>query len=156
MKYLLGLLLMLSVSLTYSQQLQYEVNSASATIIQDNLIINWSLGGIPYHHFCNDEVCLSGDWINDEIVYGLNETLINTCIQIFPNPLSDILYLDIDSQLIYPINLIIYNVSGELIIEKEIGSMHSNIDLSHLNSGFYLLEFKDAEKHMETFRIIKK
>lgn len=156
MKYLFGLILMLSVSLAYSQQLQYEVNSASATVIQDNLIVNWSLGGIPYHQFCSDDVCLSGDWINDEIVYGLDEMFLNSYVQIFPNPLSDILYIDIDPQFSFPIYVSVFNVSGKMIIEQEIGTMNSNIDFAHLNSGFYLVEFIDGENHKEIFRIIKK
>ena len=156
MKYYFFFLLVFVLNDTYSQQLQYEVNSASATSSHNDLTVNWSIGGLAYHHFCNSDYCLSGDWVNDDIVFGIGLVSENNTINLFPNPISDILNIDVNSLGDFPINLVLYDIGGGLVYQQQLRQMDKRINFSQLNSGYYLCEFILSNGNKEIFRMIKK
>ncbi len=58
-------------------------------------------------------------------------------LQLFPNPVVDILYLK--SRV--PIESVtIYNILGQLIFKKEFDVMNTQLDISHFASGQYLIK----------------
>jgi len=79
-----------------------------------------------------------------------NSVEINN-VSLYPNPTSSLLYFKSDSQ----IEMIkVYNLLGKVILTKEAKGM-SQIDISELPKGIYLIEFefKSAEKSVK--RIVK-
>lgn len=93
-------------------------------------------------------------------LFGLNiNTLSNDKVEslskfkLYPNPVNDILTLSSESLTIS--NIKIYNLLGQLIIEKRINSLVDTIDVSTIQSGTYsiLIESNDSK---EFFKIIKK
>ena len=69
-------------------------------------------------------------------------------ISIYPNPTSDIVYIDGNYT---QLKVIIYNVLGKEILNK---SITNSIDISHLDNGVYILQLSDGVK-LTTQRIIK-
>jgi surface protein len=69
-------------------------------------------------------------------------------ILIYPNPTSDIVYIDGNYT---QLKVIIYNVLGKEILNK---SITNSIDISHLDNGVYILQLSDGVK-LSTRKIIK-
>jgi hypothetical protein len=65
---------------------------------------------------------------------GLHKT------KIFPNPVYDILYVEMDSAEEYEIN--IYDLQGKLLLHKKISRAHSEIYTGGLKPGLYLLDIR--------------
>jgi len=83
-----------------------------------------------------DEDCNGEDLINTSI-----HELGNSKINIFPNPISDYLAVDIEGDFA-DIQLKIFTMDGRMVLEKKLGKSNS-IDLSSHPSGFYLVEITD-------------
>ncbi|MDD5571094.1 MAG: T9SS type A sorting domain-containing protein [Bacteroidales bacterium] len=76
-------------------------------------------------------------------------TLKNTMFNLFPNPASDIVTLNIDNTEKSDIILNIYNVVGELISSEKLQENQQKINTGNLNNGVYIVEIKSegwAEK----------
>ncbi|WP_221407222.1 leucine-rich repeat domain-containing protein [Dysgonomonas macrotermitis] len=81
------------------------------------------------------------------LVQDANEA---TSISIYPNPVTDVLYINSGSQ-IDAVN--IYTVNGQLVLaQKHIGS---SVDVSHLSSGVYVLKVLSNGKE-SVHKIMKK
>ncbi|MFH7016438.1 T9SS type A sorting domain-containing protein [Flavobacterium sp. FlaQc-47] len=70
----------------------------------------------------------------------------------YPNPVQHTLIVD-NASTIDEIEIV--SVSGKSILTKKINSNHSEIDLSNVASGFYLLKVK-SEGQTKTIKIVKK
>jgi hypothetical protein len=69
-------------------------------------------------------------------------------ISIFPNPTSDIVYIEGNySQL----KVVVYDILGKQVMNKPITN---NIDVSQLEKGIYILQLSDGDR-LTTQRIIK-
>jgi surface protein len=69
-------------------------------------------------------------------------------ISIYPNPTSDIVYIDGNYT---QLKVVIYNILGKEVINK---SITNSIDISQLEKGVYILQLSDGAK-LTTQRIIK-
>ena len=65
-------------------------------------------------------------------------------LSIFPNPSDDIINIEIENPDYATIE--IYNVSGRLVLSKEINLKVEKIDLSGYAKGIYLLKVKQADR----------
>ena len=76
---------------------------------------------------------------------------VDFSLQVYPNPVSDIINVKSDYRII---NIEVYSVSGTKLIENK-GADYSSLDLSSLSSGFYFLRVYSLDS-FSTFRISKK
>jgi len=72
-------------------------------------------------------------------------------ITVFPNPTTASIYFQTELSLGNE-KVSIYNISGQLVSEKQIMGDNS-LDMSTLSSGIYLLQF--SNKNINSFKIIK-
>jgi len=89
----------------------------------------------------------------DENCDGVLSTheLSNSKISIYPNPVSDIIYIDVEGQLNFQINL--YDLNGMLISSE---SNVSQLEVANAPSGTYLLEIIDIKTGQKVVeRIVK-
>ncbi|MTH15210.1 T9SS type A sorting domain-containing protein [Flavobacterium sp. LC2016-01] len=75
-----------------------------------------------------------------------------TAFQFYPNPVQDILTIK-NNSIIDDVEII--DVSGKSVVFKKINDLQSEIDLSNLSSGVYLMKVK-SEGREKTIKIIKK
>jgi hypothetical protein len=74
---------------------------------------------------------------------------------VYPNPVNTILNIKITQSLpVNPINIVIFTPMGNRVIEQQINSQESKIDLSYFPKGFYFLQI-NSEVESKTFKIIK-
>lgn len=72
-------------------------------------------------------------------------------IEIYPNPVLDIVSIEVKSKA----KVFIYSTKGELILESEVDSEKSTIDLGGLNSGVYFINMIENAKTTELKKLIK-
>lgn len=74
-----------------------------------------------------------------DLITGIHE-VANSIIRIFPNPVSDVLNIEVDGQLDY--NITIYDLGGKLVFSLKNKRI---IDVRSLPHGIYLLEIEDQK-----------
>jgi subtilisin family serine protease len=97
--------------------------------------------------------------LTGEAVLGLNEDLTNknTQISIFPNPVENILHIEIDEKLFITnqtLNLQIYNLQGKLILEEILKSNKKEIDFPAVPKGIYIVHI-EGQNYQGTIKILK-
>lgn len=75
-----------------------------------------------------------------------------TSFKFYPNPVIDILNIE-NNSVIDDVEII--DVSGKSVVFKKINDLHSEIDLSNLSNGVYILKVK-SENKQKTVKLIKK
>lgn len=95
----------------------------------------------------------------DTCVFNVNVTGIlataevtKNQISFYPNPVKDLLRISYTKEIK---SLDVYDISGKRVYSKELNLKESEIDLSRLSSGTYIVNAK-VQGEMKTFKIIKK
>ena len=86
-------------------------------------------------------------------VSGLKITNKDFSLRLYPNPVSDRLTIETAFENLKELK--IYNLFGEELLSFATNEFTSELDLSHLNSGVYLLQVKWSSDQTQSFRIIK-
>ncbi len=98
--------------------------------------------------------------LNDpDLVLGQNEDLTtkNSQIRIFPNPVEDILHIEIDEKLFITnesLHLKIYNLQGKLILTEVVKSSKKEIDFPAVPKGMYIVHI-NGQNYQGTIKILK-
>ncbi|MEA5111978.1 MAG: T9SS type A sorting domain-containing protein [Lentimicrobium sp.] len=90
------------------------------------------------------------------LAVGLDNSELNM-LEVFPNPVSNILTVRLPEGFKYAELLTIYNTLGEVIMQKDIGSAGNSfaIDVSTLNQGLYFLNINSHSSNISVKLIIK-
>jgi hypothetical protein len=81
----------------------------------------------------------------------VGENSSNNDISIFPNPVGDL--LNLRSKI--PIESIsLFNIMGQQLLQRNIGTLNSQLDISNLASGQYVV-LATVNGHTESFKIVK-
>ena len=89
--------------------------------------------------------------VNLSGILGVSENTIEG-FSFYPNPVTNEINLNAKSIID---EVTIFNLVGQQVASEKIGSTHRSIDLSHLNSGFYVMNVS-SEGISESFKIVKK
>ena len=86
---------------------------------------------------------------------GIKETALNISLSIFPNPTSDYLTLKVED---YNYEALSYNLldqQGKLVMNEQITNQETQVAMSTLARGAYFINIVQANKKIQTFKIIK-
>jgi hypothetical protein len=86
---------------------------------------------------------------------GIIETALNISLSIFPNPTSDFLTLKVED---YNNEALSYNLideQGKLILSEQITNQETQVSMSVLARGSYFINIVQANKKIQSFKIIK-
>ena len=87
--------------------------------------------------------------------FGIKETTLNISLSVFPNPTSDFLTLKVED---YNNEALSYNLideQGKLILSAQITNQETQVAMSTLARGSYFINIVQANKKIQTFKIIK-
>jgi len=78
-------------------------------------------------------------------------------LEIYPNPSSDNINLGLESELKENLKLEVYNISGQLVIEKRLPAFEKEhrINIQHLQSGVYLVKLVSDSQVVYSSKIVK-
>jgi trimeric autotransporter adhesin len=89
----------------------------------------------------------------DEFTFlKVNQFDVASGFNVYPNPVSDILNIEYTSDLT---NVSVYNMLGQQVLNKKVSATSTNIDMSGLNSGTYLVKV-EANNASKTIKVFKK
>lgn len=88
--------------------------------------------------------------LNNTVITSVNKIKINNNITVYPNPVSDVLYITSASK---PDKLAIFDLNGRMLISKTIETNWINI--TNLSKGVYVLKVYTSGK-MQCLKVIRK
>ena len=95
-----------------------------------------------------DEDCNGSDWVITDI-----EEVEQFSISVFPNPTNGFFFIEKETQ--ENLNLEVINLQGQLIQSKKIAKNKTEIDISNLNAGLYVLKISNLEGKTELVKLVK-
>lgn len=102
----------------------------------------------------SDGVLLRWNYTNT-IFTALGENYLdNAGLKIFPNPVTDKLHVEVDSQLPLDLKLSISNTLGQVVFTKNTLDVKEELDISFLPQGLYYLKAENTSGQ-KVFKIIK-
>lgn len=88
---------------------------------------------------------------------GINEREINTRVNVYPNPSSGLVYLDINSVSGDNLEITVMDMLGATVHKErfsDLSKMNTYLDLTRLHSGIYFLNIKNASGGSVTQKLI--
>jgi len=67
---------------------------------------------------------------------------------VFPNPVCDLLHLNISNHLSTPANIRIYNIHGEIVFSKAVTGEKESINISNFPNGVYCLIYDNYRQQI--------
>ena len=83
-------------------------------------------------------------------IIGINEVIINN-INIYPNPVKDMLFIDLNNSNLINSEISITDIPGNIVINNKIDKLNYSIDLSKLNKGMYFININNVN----TYKFVK-
>ena len=78
------------------------------------------------------------------IVLDIEKAMVSD-IEIYPNPASEFLIIELYSESILNTDISITDLSGKTILTKKLNSLKTAVDIKHLSPGLYLLNIQNNE-----------
>ena len=89
------------------------------------------------------------------ISVGIMETELNISLLIFPNPTADHLTLQIEDYNNEKLSYQLLDIQGKFLGSEAITTSNTQINLSDLSAGTYLINIIQENRHAQSFIIIK-
>jgi len=86
---------------------------------------------------------------------GIKETALNISLSIFPNPTSDYLTLKVEDYNNEALSYYLIDEQGKLVLNQQITNQDTQVAMSTLARGAYFINVLQANKKIQTFKIIK-
>ena len=141
----------------YSQSLTPEVVSSTGDHFSTTSAqLSWTLGEVAIDTYAGSSNQLTQGFHQPERpTVSLNEIENNISINAYPNPFNSALNIQID-ELDEQVDVIIYNAAGqEVYRDNYSGNSTKSMDLSFLDTGIYMIQFKTSSKTIKTLKIQK-
>jgi len=124
------------------------INPLYATYDSQNRIVNdpWPTA------FGSSGFDLDAVGIINSSATAINELNSNTLLNLYPNPVKDVLNIELDKKEEYKYS--IFNFNGKKVIEGRFNNANYQIDLNNLKSGIYFLRLS-SNKTIITKKVIK-
>ena len=86
---------------------------------------------------------------------GIKETTLNISLSVFPNPTSDFLTLKVEDYNNETLSFDLLDEQGKLVLNEQITNQETQVAMSTLARGSYFINIVQANKQIQTFKIIK-
>jgi hypothetical protein len=99
--------------------------------------------------------CLTKSYFNQpQFPNSIEENSLTNLIKVYPNPTSEVLYLQLEELVFEKINFNVFDISGKILFEGNLNNVKTMIDVSILNSSIYFIEFTSKDEKY-TMKFIK-
>jgi hypothetical protein len=87
---------------------------------------------------------------------GINETMLNISLSVFPNPTADNLILEVSNFKFLTLSFQLYDMHGKLLNNGQVTEQQTQINTASLPSATYFIHIVNQEnKQVQSFKIIK-
>ncbi len=142
-----------------AEEFSYSINAGGGVALSQQGNYSYSIGQIfASQEFKQDEQIDSGIQQNESIEEELYGIEIKDSIQVvlYPNPVTDILFVDVTSQNYSELSYKVFNFNGKLIMNELIDNSISEIKFDYLSDGIYLFILNYKDEFVKSTKIIKK
>lgn len=155
----LSALLLLGLGLT-GLQAQESVNATGGNASGSGGSASYSVGQVVYttNTGTNGSVAQGVQQpFEISVVTGIEEAKdIFLNVSAYPNPTTDYLELKVENLQLSELSYKLYDISGKVYQNKEIGNSITKIEMQNLPQGIYFIKVIDTKnKEFKTFKIIK-
>lgn len=84
---------------------------------------------------------------------GLDDFSESYFVQVFPNPMMNSLWIKTDD--FSGVNFVMHDANGKLILEGELDSPQTVLEVAHLEVGYYTITLIKNAQQLKTFKLIK-
>ena len=140
---------------------QSEISAGSNTYVEKNINFSYTIGGVFSGTISNGKSLTQGFHQPEIIKLEKNTSVSDLKLQIYPNPVIEILtirfYVENESY----IQTNVYDVSGKLVLQKTYYSSENEniknikLNLNNLEQGNYVISLT-GNKKLISFKILKK
>ncbi|MFD2891442.1 fibronectin type III domain-containing protein [Flavobacterium chuncheonense] len=101
--------------------------------------------------------CYSGTWgvtldFTVNIIENLSTaTFMNSSFKVYPNPVTNILKLEYNTEIT---NVKVANMLGQIVIDVNMNSTNTQVNMSHLNAGTYMVNVTIGDS-IKTVKVVK-
>ncbi len=89
------------------------------------------------------------------VISGVNQSIFNAKIQVYPNPASEYLQIDFDTDDLDAMSFYLFDYSGKLIETRVIKNNVEYILMENLQPTIYLLKITRNNQEIKAFKILK-
>ena len=155
----LSALLFLGLGLT-GLQAQTSVNATGGNASGSGGSASYSVGQLAYTTNTGTNGSVSEgvqQAFEISVVTGIEEAKdIFLNVSAYPNPTTDYLELKVENLQLSELSYKLYDISGKIYQNKEIGNCITKIEMQNLPQGIYFIKVIDTKnKEFKTFKIIK-
>jgi len=118
---------------------------ADSATIGIEAFYNDTTAGIPYGPFGNSVLYVDNLSFDNLINSVLEQNFRNITFDLFPNPASNIVILNIDNDSNSDLTMNIYNLIGTLVKTEKLKQNQQKIKVEDLGNGIYMVEIKSKE-----------
>lgn len=86
---------------------------------------------------------------------GISDLLSKANVSMYPNPTRGLLHINLGEYKSQVIKMNVYNTKGQLVMNREIVRKSSDIDLSTLPQGIYMVELKNGNNKSSSRIVVK-
>lgn len=86
---------------------------------------------------------------------GINETSIQLELSVYPNPTTNFLSLNVESEKLKDLSYQLIDLQGKVIDNKKVSTATTTIAMENLPKAIYFLRISNNNQVVKTFRIIK-
>jgi len=157
-KILLILFCVLASNLVIGQAFNNElVSSSGDTYTNSSYQLDWSIGEcVTETQAADNYIITQGFHQGKYFITELEDLQELIKMQIYPNPTSDVLNLEIEKSGIDNFQYKIYDFSGQELKSADIKSNTEQINFETYSTGTYLISIFENNQKIKTFKIIKK
>jgi hypothetical protein len=146
------------LSFSVNAQTSHQVLSASGgDATGSGGSVAYSVGQIVYttHTGTTGSVAQGVEQAYEIYSVGIKETTLNISLSVFPNPTSDFLTLKVEDYNNEALNYTLLDEQGRLVFNEQITTQDTQVAMSTLARGAYFINVLQANKKIQTFKIIK-
>ena len=146
------------LSFSVNAQTSHQVLSASGgDATGSGGSVAYSVGQIVYttHTGTTGSVAQGVEQAYEIYSVGIKETALNISLSVFPNPTSDFLTLKVEDYNNEALNYTLLDEQGRLVFNEQITTQDTQVAMSTLARGAYFINVLQANKKIQTFKIIK-
>lgn len=152
-------LILLLLLFVYGQLLlaQEVVATAGGTLGNSNGTMSYTIGeGVAQTLTKGDKTLTQGFHQTTVQVIPISKKKdLDFSITVYPNPTSDLLTVKVEKEDVSGIQFLLFNMNGQLIMQKNMENNETSVSVTQLSTGFYLLKVQAGPIELRTFKIVK-
>jgi trimeric autotransporter adhesin len=88
-------------------------------------------------------------------VVSVNRDKGKETLKIYPNPVTNVLNIEIEGALNKSVQVSVKDISGRVVLQQTLSADNSTINMSSMSDGLYILEAQFADGQKQSFKLVK-